>query len=638
MSKAAHPTYPPTLGARYLGENRCQFRVWAPRAQSLAVHLLDPAPRVVQIRQDHRGYYEQQVDDVPPGTRYFYRLDGKTDRPDPASHWQPAGVHQASAVLDPAFPWTDQHWSGLALHEYITYELHIGTFTPQGTFEAAIQWLDELVELGITAIEIMPVAQFPGDRNWGYDGVHPFATQNSYGGPPGLKRLVDACHARGLAVVLDVVYNHLGPEGNYLGEFGPYFTERYRTPWGQALNYDGRGSDEVRRFFIENALYWIEQFHIDALRLDAVHAIFDYSAFPFLAELAEAVRLEGERLGRRVHTIAESSLNAPWLVEPREAGGWGIDAQWVDDLHHSLRTALVGQQSGYYEDFQGVTDLAKAYRDGFVQDGRYSAYRGRRHGAPARHVAPARFVVCAQNHDQVGNRMLGERLPELVNFEQLKLAAAAVILSPYQPLLFMGEEYAEPAPFQYFISHLDPELVAAVRRGRREEFARFRWQQEPPDPQAEETFQRSKLNHALRREGRHGTLRAFYRELIRLRRGESALATCERGRLRVDELDPGRALGLLRSSLESDVYVVLNFDSEPVETVLPLPAGPWTRKLDSADPRWLGGGSELPEVIRSIGRVACRLAPQSAAVYVQSHTGEDAAEHARRIAHGVHDG
>ncbi len=465
-----HPDYPPSLGALPLGEETYRFRAWAPLVQTLELKLLDPHEQILNMQRRERGYFECEVRGIKPGTRYFYRIDGERDRPDPASRFQPEGVHKASAVVDPFFPWSDASWQGIPLHQYITYELHVGTFSPEGTFESAIRYLEDLKQLGITAIELMPVAQFPGGRNWGYDGVHPFAVQNTYGGPAGLKRLVDAAHQRGLAVVMDAVYNHVGPEGNYLSEFGHYFTDRHHTPWGSAVNFDDHGSDEVRRFFIENALSWIDDYHIDALRLDAVHAIFDFSAMPFLEELADAVRIEGERLGRRVYTIAESSLNDSRLINPKELGGFGIDAQWSDDFHHALRTELTEERSGYYVDYHGFPDIAKAYRDGFVQDGRYSQYRGRRHGNSVRHLDPMKLVVCSQNHDQVGNRLLGKRLTELISFEQQKLAAAAVILSPYQPMLFMGEEYGEPARFQFFVSHTDPDLIEAVRNGRKQEF------------------------------------------------------------------------------------------------------------------------------------------------------------------------
>ena len=443
-----------------------------------------------------RGYHEVLVDGVEPGTLYRYRLDGTLERPDPASRCQPEDVHGPSQVVDSHFDWDDSAWCGIPLREYILYELHVGTFTPEGTFEAIIPYLPELKALGITAIELMPIAQFPGQRNWGYDGVYPFAVQHSYGGPDGLKRLVQACHRHGLAVVLDVVYNHLGPDGNYLGDYGPYFTERYKTPWGGALNFDGPYSDEVRRFFIDNALFWVTEFRIDALRLDAVHAILDHSAQPFLQELGLALQARAEHMNRRIYAIAESALNDTRIIRSRELGGYGLDAQWNDDFHHALRVLLTDDRGGYYQDFGELGHLAKAFREGFVYAGDYSAYRRRRHGHSSRHMPAQQFVVFAQNHDQVGNRMFGERLSQLVSLEALKLAASAVLLSPFIPLLFMGEEYGEVAPFQYFISHLDPQLVDAVRRGRREEFAAFAWQGEPPDPQDIATFQRAKLDHA----------------------------------------------------------------------------------------------------------------------------------------------
>jgi maltooligosyltrehalose trehalohydrolase len=613
-----HPTYPPTLGATYLGEGKCRFLVWAPHAQRLELKLTTPYEAVLAMRPRGRGYFELTADGIEPGARYFYRLEGERDRPDPASRFQPDGVHDASAVLDPQFAWTDEHWRGIPLHQYITYEIHVGTFTPAGTFDAAIGQLDDLLDLGVTAVELMPVAQFPGGRNWGYDGVHPFAVQNTYGGPEGLRRFVNAAHQRGLAVVMDVVYNHLGPEGNYLAEFGPYFTDRHHTPWGRAINFDDRGSDEVRRFFIENALAWIDAFHIDALRLDAVHAIFDFSARPFLQELADAVRREGERLNRRVYTIAESSLNDPRLIAPKELGGCGIDGQWCDDLHHAVRTTLVEDRSGYYADYRGFDHLLKAYQDGFVHDGGYSKYRGRRHGSSARHVDPIRLVVCAQNHDQLGNRLFGERLTDLVSFEQLKLAAALVILSPYQPFLFMGEEYGETAPFQFFISHGDPALVEAVRRGRKEEFANFAWAQEPPDPQDENTFQRCKLNHALKCSGRHRELRAYYQRLIELRKTESPLAFPDRDRMEIVVPAAGRALALRSWSAEREVLIVFHVAADSTMIHPPLRAGTWNKILDSADPAWGGSGSDLPPRLEADRETGLSLPPYSVAAYRRS--------------------
>ncbi len=432
------------LGATYLGEDQCGFLVWAPLIDLVEVRILSPEERMVPLEKVSRGYHYGVVPGVKPGTRYSYRLDGNTERPDPASKFQPEGVHGPSQVIDPQFAWEALHWSGIPFSHYVLYELHVGTFTAPGTFEAIVPYLDGLKGLGITSIMIMPVAQFPGDRNWGYDGVCPFAVQNSYGGPDGFKRLIDACHQRGLAVILDVVYNHLGPEGNYFHDFGPYLTNQYRTPWGPAINFDGTDSDEVRRFFIENALYWVTEFRLDALRLDAVQGIFDSSALHFLQELAATVHEQAERLNRRIYVIAESDLNDVRIVRSPELGGYGLDAQYNDDFHHALHTLLTGERIGYYKDFGRVQDLAKAFAEGFVYSGVYSPTRRRRHGNSSKTLAARRLVVFAQNHDQVGNRL---RLSALVSFEGLKLAAAAVLLSPFIPLLFMGEEYGETAPF-----------------------------------------------------------------------------------------------------------------------------------------------------------------------------------------------
>lgn len=610
-----HPNYNPSVGATYLDNDKCRFLVWAPNVKSLELKLLGRQERLLSMEPRDRGYYELVADGVVPGTRYFYRIDGQRDRPDPASRFQPDGVHHASAVVDPQFAWSDDQWHGIAMRQYITYELHVGTFTAEGTFDAAVNHLDELKDLGVTGIELMPVAQFPGGRNWGYDGVHPFAVQNTYGGPDGLKRLVDAAHRRELAVVLDVVYNHVGPEGNYLTEFGNYFTEGHHTPWGRAVNYDDRESDEVRRFFIENALYWIDEFHVDTLRLDAVHAIYDLSARPFLQELADAVRLEGRRLNRRVYTIAESSLSDSRLITPKELGGCGIDGQWCDDLHHAIRTELTEDRSGYYMDYRGFPDIVKAYRDGFVQDGGYSKYRGRRHGNSARHIDPIKLVVCSQNHDQVGNRLFGERLTEMVSFEQLKLAAAAVLLSPYQPLLFMGEEYAETARFQFFVSHTDPDLIEGVRRGRKEEFARFHWKEEPPDPLAEATFQACKLNHHLKQEGSHRVLRDFYKRLIELRKTEPSLAFPDRERMEVSVLNSARAMAVHTWSRGSELFTIFHFGSEAATAEIQLPEGTWQKMLDSAAPEWNGPGEASPECIESPRAITMPLAAYAVAVY-----------------------
>ena len=611
------------LGAVYLGGGRCRFTVWAPVARRVEVHLISPADRTEPMQRDDAGYHHAQLDGVAPGSLYLYRLDGAVERPDPASRFQPRDVHGPSEVVDPGFPWEDGGWSGGPLPDYIIYEIHVGTFTPEGTFDAVIPHLEYLADLGVTAVEIMPVAQFPGGRNWGYDGVYPYAVQGSYGGPEGLKRLVDGCHRHGLAVVLDVVYNHLGPEGNYLRDFGPYFTDRYRTPWGAAINFDGPQSDEVRRYFVENALYWITEFHIDALRLDAVHAIYDRSARPFLEELADAVHRRAEQLNRRIHVIAESDLNDARLIRPPLLGGYGLDAQWSDDLHHSLHALLTGEREGYYRDFGAVWQLGKAYREGYVYDGQHSPYRKRRHGSSTRFCAAHQFVVCSQNHDQVGNRMLGERLSQMVSFEELKLAAGAVLLSPFVPLLFMGEEYAEKAPFQYFISHLDAELVEAVRRGRREEFSSFAWRGEPPDPQDEATFLSCKLDHSLRLQGSHRTLLGFYGELIRLRRALPALRSLSKESVETLAYERDRVLLVRRWCEDDEVVAVFNFGDARPSFPLLFPAGRWEKRLDSAeavwraadDPRKPRGAGPVPVHLVSEGTIVLGVEPRSLVLF-----------------------
>lgn len=603
-----------TLGSTYLGGGRCRFRVWAPRVRKVEVRFLTPRERVADL-EEKGGIHQAILEGVEPGSRYLYRLDGRVERPDPASRFQPLGVHGPSQVVDPAFSWDDPGWSGLPLEDYVLYELHVGAFSTAGTFEGVIPHLDELKDLGITAVELMPAAQFPGSRNWGYDGVYPFAAQDSYGGPAGFKTLVNACHRKGLAVVLDVVHNHFGPEGNYLRDFGPYFTDRYKTPWGEAVNFDGPDSDEVRRFFIESSLYWIIDFHVDALRLDAIHAILDFSAQPFLEDLALAVKEQAAHLNRRIHLIAESDLNDTRPIRSRELGGYGLDAQWNDDFHHALHALLTGEQEGYYRDFGKVEDLAKAWRNGYVLGGEYSLYRRRRHGNSSRHVPAHRFVVCSQNHDQVGNRMLGERLSSLVPWEGLKMAAGAVLLSPFIPLLFMGEEYGETAPFQYFISHSDPELVEAVRRGRREEFGAFQWKGEPPDPQSEETFLRCKLNHPLRREEGHRILREFYRESLRLRKRLSPLAFLSKKHLEVLELKKDKVLWVRRWRGEEEVFMAFNFGHSRASVSLPVREGRWRKEIDSEDEEWKGRGSLNPGLIHSQGQVALALHPRAFVLY-----------------------
>jgi len=554
------------VGARLLERNRCEFRVWAPYRDRVELHVVHPTEQRIAMTRDDDGYHEAVVE-CGEGTRYFYTVD-RADRPDPASRHQPEGVHGPSEVVSSDFEWHDQSWRGVALEDYVVYELHVGTFTQEGTFDAVIPHLDALKDLGITAIELLPIGQFPGTRNWGYDGVYVHAVQGSYGGAREFKQLVDACHQRGLALVLDVVYNHLGPEGNYIAQFGPYFTDRYKTPWGNALNFDGAQSDHVRWFFIQSALMWVDEFHVDALRVDAVHAIVDHSAQPFLQDLTKAVR---------AITIAESDLNDPRVITPAEQLGLGFDTQWSDDFHHSLHAILTGERDGYYEGFGRVSDFARVFETGYFFVGQHSTYRGRKYGERPNTTDGRKFVVCAQNHDQVGNRMLGDRLSTLVAYDKLKLAAAAVVLSPFIPMLFMGEEYGEKAPFLYFTSHSDADLIEAVRKGRLEEFDDFDWEGEPPDPHDESTFERSRLRWESVEHDEHRMLRQLYRELLRIRRETPALRKLDLSVVETQADDERMTLIVKREN----ALVAFNFSEHAVTVALRFAAAEWRSLIDT---------------------------------------------------------
>jgi maltooligosyltrehalose trehalohydrolase len=528
-------------GAVALAEGSVSWRVWAPLAQQVDLVLInDEQRRLRPMSREERGYFSFTEANIPTGQRYAYRLDSGPERPDPASRWQPDGVHHSSAVLKTeGFVWSDERWSGVARDRLVFYELHVGTFTAEGTFDAVVPRLALLRDLGVTAIELMPVGQFPGARNWGYDGVHPYAPQNSYGGPHGLQRLVDASHAYGLAVFLDVVYNHIGPEGSYIQEFAPYFTDRYRTPWGRAVNYDGRGSDAVREYVCENVRMWIEDYHIDGLRLDAVHAIYDFGARHILADIKKAAQgAAGDR--RHVYVVAESDLNDVRLLLPPERGGYGLDAQWSDDFHHTVHAYLTGEKDGYYEDFGAVKLFPKVFERTFAHDGCYSRYRGRSHGAPIGNLSGDRFVVCIQNHDQIGNRALGERLGTLISAPAQRLAASLLLLAPYLPLLFMGEEYGEAHPFQFFCSFSDADLIENVRVGRRREFKAFNFSgRELPDPQSELTFEISRLTWSWEEDPRKAGLRRLYQDLLSARQVWPAMRNFSQ---RAARLLPGREL------------------------------------------------------------------------------------------------
>jgi maltooligosyltrehalose trehalohydrolase len=602
------------IGAHYLeATQQCQFTVWAPFSKDVALKIVSPEQKLIPMVQTLPGYW-QITTNVQPGTRYVYQLEGGLERPDPASQYQPEGVHGASEVVDQnKFEWSDRIWTGIALSDFILYEIHVGTFTPEGTFDAVIPRLPRLKELGITALEIMPVAQFPGDRNWGYDGVYPYAVQNSYGGPDGLKRLVNACHEIGIAVVLDVVYNHLGPEGNYLTDFAPYLTQKFSCLWGEALNFDDAYSDGVRHYFIQNALYWLETFHIDALRLDAIQGIYDLGARHFLEELVDQVELLSQRLGRKLYITAESDLNDVRIIRPRAVGGFGIDAQWCDDFHHALHALLTGEAQDYYQDFGHCKDLEKSYREGFVYSGQYAPARKRSHGNSSAAEPAHQFVVCAQNHDQVGNRLFGDRLTHLVSFEALKLAAGSVLLSPYLPLLFMGEEYGDDSPFFYFISHSDSALIEAVRNSKKDEFKTAGFEGEVYDPNAVVTFDQSKVNWKKQYEGHHAALWQFYQHLIYLRRTHSALKNLDKNCLQISSCEAEKLIVMHRTSEDKQVFYLLNFNTQPVTCEIEPPLASWEKILDSADPCWHGPSATLPEKLSSTQSVT--IAPSSFALY-----------------------
>lgn len=554
-------------------------RVWAPEAREVKLDIA--SERVAMTRADG-GWWFADTPLAVPGVDYAFVLDGaEPPIPDPRSQYQPHGVHGRSRIVDhSAFHWSDKQWNAPALGSAIVYELHVGTFTPAGTFDAAIDRLRHLVELGVTHVELMPVAEFSGDRGWGYDGVDLFAPHHAYGGPAALKQLVDACHERGLAVLLDVVYNHFGPSGNYLSRFGPYLTHRHSTPWGDAVNFDGRGSDEVRRFFCDSALMWLRDYHFDGLRIDAVHAIIDTSALHFLEQLAgEVVALERE-LRRRLVLVTESDLNDPRFVRRVEIGGYGIDAQWSDDFHHALHTVLTGERAGYYADFGTLADLATALRQAWVYDGRYSNYRGRRHGRPPTGLSGHKFLGYAQTHDQIGNRAKGDRSSHLMSGGRLKIAAALVLTSPFIPMLFQGEEWGASTPFLYFTGHDEPELARAVSEGRRREFAAFGWNPDDiPDPQAPETFMRSKLEWSELAREPHRAILEWHRDLILLR---AQMPELRDGRLDLTDVrfdEDARWLMVTRGRLT----VACNLASAAQS--VPLPASAPLRLAMASDPR-----------------------------------------------------
>ncbi|KTD17124.1 malto-oligosyltrehalose trehalohydrolase [Legionella jordanis] len=578
-----------TLGAIFKNNKVCQFRCWAPYAKQVQLEIIPERGQsfLLTMQPEEKGYYFAEVNGIQAGDNYYFIFNGQR-YPDLASDFQPEGVMGPSQVIAKNKP---SHWPNIPIKDYIIYELHVGTYTTEGNFKAIIPHLKGLKELGITAIEIMPVAQFSGTRNWGYDGVFPFAVQNSYGGPSGLKTLVHACHELDIAVVLDVVYNHLGPEGNFFDHFGPYFTSKYNTLWGKMLNYDDEHNHHVRRYFIENALHWFIEYGIDALRLDALHAIVDVSAYPFLEELADSVNSLSKRSGRAYYLIAENDANDLRLILPKSQGGFGMQAQWNDDFHHIIHSLLTQEQHSYYQDFHGIQQLIKAYKEGFIYSGEYSPFRRKPHGRSSKNIPGEQFVVCIQNHDQIGNRAQGERLSSLVTEAKLKLAAGLYLCAPFIPLMFMGEEYGETAPFQYFVSHRDAQLIEAVRKGRAREFA-YQHDSLIPDPQSVDTFLRSRLNHELKSKKKHKKILNFYRELLKFRKQLSALASLDKTNQHIQWHEGKRILMIQRKADAGDVLILASFSDSEQEYASVL-HGSWELILNSQDRQWTEPEIEL---------------------------------------------
>lgn len=609
-----------TVGARPSKKGSCTFSVWAPEKKSMVLHLVHPYAQEIKMKKDGMGYFHSEIKDLFPGARYFFKPDGEKDLPDPASHYQPEGVHGPSELVDhDSYSWQDQSWKGIPFRELVLYEIHVGTFTQEGTFEAIIPFLDDIAEIGVNGIELMPVAQFPGNRNWGYDGVLPYSVQNTYGGPEGLKKLIDVCHQKGIAVFLDVVYNHLGPEGNYFQSFGPYFTDNYTTPWGEALNFDGEWSDGVRDYYSNNPLHWFENYHIDGLRFDAIHEVYDSGAVHLWELTYQKVKILEQKLGRHLHLVAESDFNSPRVIKSPEIGGYGFSAQWLDDFHHALYVLLDKNGKDRYVDFGKPEQLAKAYTDGFVHSGEYVSFRKRKHGASSAGIGGDKFVVYNQNHDQIGNRVEGKRLCGLVNFERQKLAAAALLLSPYIPMLFMGEEYAETSPFYYFVSHSDPELIKAVQEGRKKEFEAFHWEVDPPDPQDEDTLNRSKLHWNLRTKGKHKILLKWHIKLIGLRKSYPALGSFNKDNVRVNIPTPGLFVLHRRSeSGEQQLYALFNFTDSPAPYTFPSTAESYRKLLDSTAAPWQETSKmakpDQPKEVRA--GEAIKLEPCSVTLYL----------------------
>jgi maltooligosyltrehalose trehalohydrolase len=591
--------------------NVCEFRIWAPKAKSLHL-VINGQPQPVPMNRQNYGYWSNRIEDVSPGLRYKYQINDAESYPDPASLSQPDGVHGASEAIDLRdFQWDDNKWKGIPLKEMIQYELHPGTFTPEGNFSGVRSKIEYLKHLGVNTIELLPVAQFSGQRNWGYDGVYPFAVQNIYGGAKGLMELVNECHRNELAVILDVVYNHFGPEGNYSSVFGYYFSGKYSTPWGQPVNFDGAHSDAVRNFVVQNALMWCRDFRIDGLRLDAVHAIYDFSAKHIMQELAENIEELGRETGREYCLVAESNLNDVRYIKPVSSGGYGLDGQWSDDFHHAVHTLATGEKNGYYADFGEPGQLSKAIKDAFIFDGVYSKFRRKTYGNSTRDAEGGQFVIFSQNHDQVGNRLHGDRLISSAGFELAKVIAATMFLAPNVPMLFMGEEYGERNPFYYFVSHLDPELNRLVREGRKKEFSDF-YDEEALDPDDAETFEASKLSWNIDDDDEKKGMFGFYREMIRLRKSHQVLRITDKDNLEITE--HGKVFHLERWQGNQKITAFLNYGDEATDyTYAPGHEHQMKKILDSGERQWNGAGNVYPEVLQ--GQQTLLILEKSVVIY-----------------------
>lgn len=596
----------------------CFFSVWAPEKERMILHIVSPEEREIEMKKNDNGYFVAVADDIKDGCRYFYKPDNGNDYPDPGSYFQPQGVHGPSQVIDHnLYKWNDSEWKGILQKDLVFYELHVGTFSEAGTFEAIIPYLDVLADTGINTLELMPVAQFPGSRNWGYDGVFPYSVQNSYGGPEGLKKLVDACHQKGIAVSLDIVLNHLGPEGNYIKAFGPYFSKKYNVPWGEAINYDEALSDEVREYFANIPGFWFEKYHIDGIRIDAIHMMFDSGAVHFWELAMDKINQMEQKLGKKLYMIAESDFNSPRVIRSIDAGGFGFDAQWLDDFHHALFVLLHEDGKSRYEDFGRYEQLAKAYKDGFVHSGEYVTFRKKKHGASSAGIPGEKFVAFNQNHDQIGNRVKGERLSMLVSFPKLKLASAALLMSPYLPLLFMGEEYGEDTPFFYFISHSDEELIKAVKEGRLKEFEAYKWNTQPPDPQSENTFRSSMINIDKRLSGKYRILHEWTKKLLKIRKSEPAMRNMSKAGIDF-HVNREKGFTILRKD-EVEKHFILsffNFSDSKLDFFVPSYTEEWTKVLDSRETEWCEDNEKAfpsPRLIKAANILS--LMPFSIVVY-----------------------